>query len=189
MSLLLFERFGIEGAFVQDSAVLSLYAMGRLTGSVVDCGHTKIDIAPVYEGLLRTQGIRRLPFGGMNLTNALHESLGIDLEASEMLKEQCSTVCELQDAFESIADETKSFTLPDGQSFAIKEKQCAWMGELLFRPEMMNVSSPGIAESLYNATYCQVTSLQQVSHIFRSSRIFNPKDNIWNTFCCVEEPV
>ena len=157
MSLLLFERFGVEGVFVQDAAVLSLYAVGRLTGCAVDCGYSKTDIAPVYEGLLRIQGIRRLPFGGRHLTSFLQQQLETSPDVSEQIKEEVATVYESQEAFETAMDETKIYTLPDGVALSVTEQQYGSIGEALFRPDMMSITGPGIAESIYNATYCQAS--------------------------------
>ena len=158
MSLLLFERFGVEGVFVQDSAVLSLYAVGRLTGCVADCGQSKIDIAPVYEGLLRPQAIRRLSFGVRDIDAALRAQLDLASETVEQLREQHATVCETQEAFDTWigGDGEKSYVLPDGKTIDVKERTCAWIGEVLFRPDLLDVTGPGIAEGIYQSTYCQV---------------------------------
>jgi hypothetical protein len=36
--------------YVQDQATLALYALGKLTGCVVDIGHTRTDVATVTDG-------------------------------------------------------------------------------------------------------------------------------------------
>lgn len=41
MTQLMFETFNVSGLFVSDGAVLSLYALGKLTGCVIDIGHGK----------------------------------------------------------------------------------------------------------------------------------------------------
>ncbi len=50
MAQLMFEVFNVEGFFCQDQASLSLYAMGKLAGCVVDVGHGKIDVSTVMDG-------------------------------------------------------------------------------------------------------------------------------------------
>lgn len=39
---IMFEAFNVNGYFIQDSATLSLYAVGRLSGVVLDIGHGKV---------------------------------------------------------------------------------------------------------------------------------------------------
>ena len=45
LTQLMFEHFNVEGLFLCDQAVLSLYAAGKLSGCVVDMGHTKVGAA------------------------------------------------------------------------------------------------------------------------------------------------
>ena len=151
---------------MQDAAVLSLYAVGRLTGCAVDCGHSKTDIAPVYEGLLRVQGIRRLPFGGRHLTTFLQKQLETSSDGAERIKEELATVYESQEAFETAMDETKIYTLPDGVTLSVTEQQYSSVGEAVFRPDLMNITGPGIAESIYNATYCQASNSSMTSALY-----------------------
>ena len=44
----LFEKFGVAGFFLHTPAVLGLYSLGRVSGMVLDCGHSKTNIMPVY---------------------------------------------------------------------------------------------------------------------------------------------
>lgn len=39
---LLFETFNVSGFYASEQAVLSLYAVGRISGCTVDIGHGKI---------------------------------------------------------------------------------------------------------------------------------------------------
>lgn len=41
---LMFETFNISGFYASEQAVLSLYAIGRISGCTVDIGHGKIGI-------------------------------------------------------------------------------------------------------------------------------------------------
>ena len=41
---LMFETFNISGFYASEQAVLSLYAVGRISGCTVDIGHGKIGI-------------------------------------------------------------------------------------------------------------------------------------------------
>ncbi|GIL49443.1 hypothetical protein Vafri_5773 [Volvox africanus] len=73
MTQLMFEVFNVTGLFCQDQAVLSLYAFGRTNGLVVDVGHDKVDVATVTEGLVNPSTVRRLEYGGANLTQYMQQ--------------------------------------------------------------------------------------------------------------------
>lgn len=46
LAQLAFEVFNVSGLFVCDEPVLALYAVGKLTGTVVDIGHDKTGQLP-----------------------------------------------------------------------------------------------------------------------------------------------
>ena len=101
---LLFEQFNVAGVYVADAAVLSLYAVGKLSGLAVDVGAGKVgaspplcclrnafdaclspapDICPVFEGTAMTHAARRLAFGGDD----------VDEHLVEMLRFRCAHRC------------------------------------------------------------------------------------------------
>ena len=47
-----FETFNVPAAFFSLQAVLSLYATGRTTGLVLDCGDGVTHAVPIYQGKL-----------------------------------------------------------------------------------------------------------------------------------------
>jgi len=49
---LFFEKFNVPALYVELQAILSLYASGRTTGIVLDCGDGVTHTVPVYEGML-----------------------------------------------------------------------------------------------------------------------------------------
>uniref|UniRef100_A0A803MMX1 Actin-related protein 7 n=1 Tax=Chenopodium quinoa TaxID=63459 RepID=A0A803MMX1_CHEQI len=73
---LLFETFNVSGFYAAEQGVLSLYAVGRISGCSVDIGHGKIDIAPVIEGAVHHISSRRFEVGGIDLTKLLAQELG-----------------------------------------------------------------------------------------------------------------
>ncbi|EXB40947.1 hypothetical protein L484_020680 [Morus notabilis] len=64
---LMFETFNISGFYASEQAVLSLYAVGRISGCTADIGHGKIDIAPVIEGAVHHIASRRFEIGAQEL--------------------------------------------------------------------------------------------------------------------------
>ncbi|GLT62291.1 hypothetical protein SLA2020_349390 [Shorea laevis] len=125
---LLFETFNVSGFYASEQAVLSLYAVGRISGCTVDIGHGKIDIAPVLEGAVQQVASRRFEIGGIDLTKLLAQELGksnpqvnLNFTDVEKLKEQYSCCAEDEVAYERIqeSNETEEHTLPDGQVIKI----------------------------------------------------------------------
>lgn len=60
MTQLMFEEFNVPGLFISDQAVLSLYALGKLTGCVVDLGHGKTGAKPCYHTMAGRHSIERV---------------------------------------------------------------------------------------------------------------------------------
>uniref|UniRef100_A0A0D9VZS8 Actin-related protein 7 n=1 Tax=Leersia perrieri TaxID=77586 RepID=A0A0D9VZS8_9ORYZ len=103
LAQLMFEKFNVSGFYDSEQAVLSLYAVGRISGCTVDIGHGKIDfmqllsayllmlcpafylclnsfhinknIAPVCEGAVQHIASKRFDIGGTDLTKLFAEEL------------------------------------------------------------------------------------------------------------------
>ncbi|XP_044487972.1 actin-related protein 7 [Mangifera indica] len=153
---LMFETFNITGFYASEQAVLSLYAVGRISGCTVDIGHGKIDIAPVIEGAVQHISSRRFEFGGADLTKLLAQELGksnplVNLSISdiEKLKEQYSCCAEDELTYEKIKQscEIEQHTLPDGQVIRIGRERYT-VGEALFQPSILGLEAHGIVEQL-----------------------------------------
>lgn len=153
---LMFETFNISGFYASEQAVLSLYAVGRISGCTVDIGHGKIDIAPVCEGAVQHIASKRFEIGGIDLTKLLAQELrksnplvSIDISEVEKLKEQYASCADDQFAYEGIQRScpAEKHTLPDGQVITIgKEKYL--VGEALFQPSILGLEEHGIVEQL-----------------------------------------
>lgn len=71
----MFEVFNLPAVYFASTAVLSLYACGKTTGLVVDCGDTGTRIVPVYEGHVLEHAVEQLSFGGREITRHLTKIL------------------------------------------------------------------------------------------------------------------
>lgn len=61
LTQLLFDTFNVPALYVANSAVCSLYTVGKFTGVVVDSGDRVTHIVPVYDGYTLPHSITRCP--------------------------------------------------------------------------------------------------------------------------------
>lgn len=153
---LMFETFNISGFYASEQAVLSLYAVGRISGCTVDIGHGKIDIAPVIEGAVQHVASRRLEIGGTDLTKLFAQELAksnplikLDTSDVERLKEQYACCAEDDIVYENTLEscQEEQHTLPDGQVISIKRERFT-VGEALFQPSILGLEAHGLVEQL-----------------------------------------
>lgn len=62
LTQLFFEQFNVNALFLCDQAVLSLYALGKTSGTVIDLGHGKVG---ARTDITCRQGHRHAAFGGV----------------------------------------------------------------------------------------------------------------------------
>ena len=94
---LLFETNLAPSICIGSSAPLSLFASGRTTGLVVECGAGLTSVVPVFEGLSLTHAAICMEFGGQDITSNFRKILTdhnyhIDFNDARMLKEKMAEV-------------------------------------------------------------------------------------------------
>ncbi|PKA59234.1 Actin-related protein 7 [Apostasia shenzhenica] len=155
---MMFETFNVSGFYASEQAVLSLYAVGRISGCTVDIGHGKIDIAPVCEGAVQHIASKRFEIGGVDLTNLLAQELQktnphaqIDINEVEKLKERYACCAEDQSSFNNTQTcQKEKHTLPDGQVITV-ERERYIVGEALFQPSILGIEEYGIVDQLFRS--------------------------------------
>ena len=173
---LLFEQLQHPSALFSVQALMSLYSTGNTTGVVLDVGDGVTHACPVYHGYTIREAVRRVDFGGRDVTNYLQQLLrqygtfldtSAELDIVRQIKEQHCTVAasalNLQDAaLGGGAGQTKSVgssapttvtiqkvkhRLPDGTMITIGNEQCI-APEALFNPALVGREVPSVVQVL-----------------------------------------
>ncbi|XP_033250015.1 actin, clone 302-like [Drosophila miranda] len=156
---IMFEKFDTPAMYLAVQAVLSLYATGRTTGMVVDCGDGVTHSVPIFEGYAVTHGVSHLELAGRDLTDymmrILHESgssfqTTAEREIVRDLKERhCYVALDFdQEIHKASVDSSleKSYQLPDGQTVSVASERFR-CPEALFQPGLLGVESCGVHEA------------------------------------------
>lgn len=165
MANLLFESFGAQALYVANPAVLSLYASGKVTGNVLDCGDGYTCSVPVYQGYTLKSGIKRIDLGGRDLTEQLQlqlrKSTGLSFTTSgekelvRLIKEKSCYVASDPNVEEtkcSYGDEqiALKFKLPDGKYITLSKDRFQ-VPEILFQPSLVSSESSSISEIVWQS--------------------------------------
>merc|ERR1711965_106734 len=153
MTQIMFESFNVRRFYVAIQAVLSLYASGRTTGVVVDCGDGVSHTVPIYEGYSMPHAIQRINLAGRDLTEWMCKILmdskitlttSAEKETAKKMKEELCYVAEDYDAeMADFQDKTKKFEMPDGTSVEVHAQQIR-CPELMFKPALDGREMPGL---------------------------------------------
>jgi len=72
---LMFTEFRVPKIYVGNQAVLSLFADGKTTGTVLDCGEGITHAVPIYEGYAIPFATTEIPICGKDLSKFMHSVL------------------------------------------------------------------------------------------------------------------
>mmetsp|Transcript_39244 Transcript_39244/g.108094 ORF Transcript_39244/g.108094 Transcript_39244/m.108094 type:complete len:391 (+) Transcript_39244:47-1219(+) len=143
-----FETFEVPSVCVQIPAVLSLFASGRTTGIVIDCGESGAHVAPVYEGHSIPHAIMRLDIAGRDLTENMASLLNrerggssaLSLDVANDIKETlCYVAADYDAELRNASDDTsidRTYTLEDGGVVTLGNERFR-CPEILFRPSFI----------------------------------------------------
>jgi centractin len=157
-----FETFAVPALYVQNQAILSLYASGRTTGVVLDSGDGVTCSVPVYEGFTIPHAIQRIDVAGRDVTEHLQLLLrkaghnfhtSAELEIVRDIKERRCMVAfniEKQEKDESEGvDQEVPYKLPDGQTISLGAERFR-APEILFNPSLIGLEYVGVHTMLVN---------------------------------------
>jgi actin, other eukaryote len=121
---MLFESYRVPSIYIANSSALSLFASGRTTGLVVECGAGVTSSVPVFEGLALQHAATTVNYAGQDVSQKIKALLGdnncsIDLGYARMLKERLAYV--RTDGAETDNNEKVNFSLPDGTDVSVNK--------------------------------------------------------------------
>jgi len=159
----MFETFKVQNFYVSAQAVLSLYATGRTTGIVCDCGEAVSHTVPIFEGYSMPHAIQRVNLAGNALTDYLIHILlegasPINLRApahhstaTKIKEELCSVSMDFDNEVDVFGGKEKTFDMPDGSQVTV-HNQIIRCPELMFRPVMHNLEVKGLHELVHKTS-------------------------------------
>jgi len=146
MTQTMFETFQTRRFYLSSQPVLALYASGRTTGVVCDCGDGASHVVPIHEGHTLPDAIGEMNQGGQDLTNYLCTTLTAETDKMyttsgerETVKGMKETLCRVSLNFEEEVDnyegKERHLELPDG-SMLMVYNQAIRCPELMFKPSL-----------------------------------------------------
>ena len=163
MAQIMFEKLGFIGLDVQIQATLSLYAMGYITGLVIDSGDGVTHCIPVTEGRVNTHAIQRINIAGRHLTEYLIKLLLLrgynfhtssDFEIVREIKERlCYVSADILEERQLAKNTTvleEDYQLPDGSWIKVGPERFE-CGEVLFSPYLLGKDSDGLSEMVFKS--------------------------------------
>lgn len=180
MAEIMFEDFRVSRLYVAMQALVAAYAVGKLTGLIVDMGDGVCHAVPIYEGFVLRHAIQRTNIGGRDITNYLsrllmhHRGVALTTTAErEIVRDIKEKLCyvsinpeaELAAIYgeservkeyyagappEGVKPEPAEYILPDGSSVTLFEERFL-APEVLFSPGLIGRDEPGLHEIIFDA--------------------------------------
>lgn len=157
LAQVLFETLPVSAVYFAEAPALDLYAAGRTSGAVLDCGDGVCQVGVIYEGLAIRDAVCRLDLGGRDLTKCLAGilprpfSTSAECDVVRDIKERLGYVAldfdsELAAAAQGQRGMEQKYELPDGAPLHIGEQRFRCT-EPLFRPQLLDHACASVHEA------------------------------------------
>lgn len=140
---LFMENFHVPALYVANSATMSMFAAGKTTGIVLECGAGVSTCVPMYDGVSMPATNTRLNLGGNDVTEYLMRVLSSNFSFDEInsLKESSAYVAPNYDEEVALSKDRTFHELPDKNVISLGNEKftCA---EGFFRPSIFSMNMP-----------------------------------------------
>lgn len=177
---LMFETQGVQGLYMGNQAVLSLFATGRTTGTVLDSGEGVTHTVPIYEGYAIPHFITEIPICGRDLTEYMVQLLNkanptyLPLDTEEKRAEAYDVAVKIKHMHGEVAhdfdaelktsgDESttpKKYKLPGSQTITVN-RECLECPEILFQPSNWQNNMDESLEGIHQYTYSAIVRCER----------------------------
>ncbi|XP_061162970.1 actin, clone 302-like [Saccostrea echinata] len=177
MIQVMMESFLVPAFQVMNQGILSMYASGRTSGTVVTVGEGVCHVDPIYEAVPDLLGRRRVELAGRDLTLHLQRLLhnkGYSFTSSaeiELVRDMKEKLCYVSFNVEkdkitsaSSPDLDKSYTLPDGNKLTLSNERFM-CPEALFQPSLLGLDFKGIHHLVTDSILaCDICTRRDLFH-------------------------
>lgn len=130
----LFDKFHVPSWCMASSAPLVMYASGRTTGVVVECGASLTSTTPVFDGFALSHAFNLMEFGGQDITASIRKALldtnpNINFYDAKVIKEKLAFTKKQP---RELNPGVNKFELPDGTEVEVPNKVLSDATETLF---------------------------------------------------------
>ena len=181
---LLFETFEVHSAYLAMSSILAMYATGRTSGMVLECGAGRTLVIPVYEGYPLANCASEHCYAGRDMATLLAKEIGehernrkagLDLnnaygihllesavieKAMNFSVEAAETTTTNQGASNKPTTSSSIYSLPDGREVFINEAMISKCRDMYFSPE--NITPQNQEKPIQSIVRHMETSLQRL---------------------------
>merc|ERR1719221_1325483 len=139
----MFEKFKVKSLAIFNTAVLSLFSMGRTRGLVVESGEGLTQAVPVFEGYAIPHAIFKMEVAGLDITQKvtrlMEGEFGPEHTSARVMQALKEKVCTVAPSYhvmmngpDTADQESKSFELPDGKIITVSQQVRMGAPEILF---------------------------------------------------------
>ena len=177
---MMFETFNCASTYLVAQSVLAAYSVGKSTGISIDCGHTSLNFAPIYEGFLQRHCVQHIPIAGKDINDIL---INLLIKNGQVIdsKMQKQSIIKAKESFcflrhdnedeieKKKEEETKEWELPDKKKITINKERFQ-ATEVIFDPKQFGYDYPNFQE-LFKKTVKDIDS--DLREIMLANIIFN----------------